>query len=70
MALRTGRPGRRAAFLCCSSSSWATGIDLTSVVGGGGSAPPASVGTSGEANTTPAEEKLVDMVDAVMDDAQ
>jgi len=50
--------------------SWATGIDLTSIVGGGGSAPPESVGTSGEVKATPAEEKVVDMVDAVMDDAQ
>jgi uncharacterized protein len=50
--------------------SWATGIDLTSIVGGGGSAPPSSVGTSGEVKSSPAEEKLVDMVDAVMGDAQ
>jgi uncharacterized protein len=50
--------------------SWATGIDLTSIVGGGGSAPPSSVGTSGEVKASPAEERLVDMVDAVMDDAQ
>jgi predicted metalloprotease len=51
--------------------SWATGIDLTSIVGGGGgSAPPSSVGTSGEVKASPAEEKLVDMVDAVMGDAQ
>jgi hypothetical protein len=50
--------------------SWATGIDLTSIVGGGGSAPPSSVGTSGEVKASPAEEKLVDMVDAVMADAQ
>src|SRR6187401_802182 len=42
--------------------SWATGIDLTSIVGGGG--------TSGEVKASPEEEKLVDMVDAVMDDAQ
>jgi predicted metalloprotease len=51
--------------------SWATGIDLTSIVGGGGSsAPPETVGTSGEVKASPEEEKLVDMVDAVMDDAQ
>ena len=48
--------------------SWATGIDLTSIVGGGGgSAPPSSVGTSGEVKASPAEEKLVDMVDAMLD---
>ncbi len=50
--------------------SWATGMDLTSMVGGGGSAPPDAVGTSGEVKASPAEEKLVDMVDAVLDDAQ
>jgi predicted metalloprotease len=53
--------------------SWATGIDLTSIVGDGGSATvPASgsVGTSGNIATSPEEERLVDMVDAVMDDAQ
>ena len=52
--------------------SWATGIDFLSLVSGnGGGAPTESVGTSGTpATTTPAEEKLVDYVDAVMDDAQ
>jgi predicted metalloprotease len=51
--------------------SWATGIDLTSIVGGGGSAPPpASAGTSGPVASSPDEERRVDMVDAVMDDAQ
>ncbi len=51
--------------------SWATGTDLTSIVGGGGgAAPPEAVGTSGEVKASPAEEKMVDMVDAVMDDAQ
>jgi uncharacterized protein len=53
--------------------SWATGIDLTSIVGDGGSAtvpPTGSVGTSGRLATSPEEERLVDMVDAVMDDAQ
>ena len=50
--------------------SWATGIDLTSIAGGGGSEPPSSVGTSGSVTATPEEERLVDMVDAVMDDAQ
>ena len=51
--------------------SWATGIDLTSIVGGGGSsAPPETVGTSGDVKASPEEEKLVDMLDAVMGDAQ
>lgn len=51
--------------------SWATGIDLTSIVGGGGSAPPPeSAGTSGPVTSSPEEERLVDMVDAVVGDAQ
>ena len=53
--------------------SWATGIDLTSIAGGGGGvAPPpsSSVGTSGNIATSPEEERMVDMVDAVVDDAQ
>jgi predicted metalloprotease len=52
--------------------SWATGIDFLSLVGGGGGggAPTETVGTSGTVASSPAEEKLVDYVDAVMDDTQ
>jgi uncharacterized protein len=51
--------------------SWATGVDFLSLLGGGGGgAPVESVGTSGTVATTPEEEKLVDMVDAVMADTQ
>jgi len=50
--------------------SWATGIDFLSLVGSGGGPPTESVGTSGTVATTPEEEKLVDLVDAVMEDAQ
>jgi hypothetical protein len=59
--------------------SWATGIDLTSIAGGGGGVSPPpndAVGTSGGANASPGvtaspeEERMVDMVDAVMDDGQ
>ena len=52
--------------------SWATGIDFLSLVGpGGGGGAPVSVGTGGgELRTTPEEERLVDMVNAVMKDAQ
>jgi predicted metalloprotease len=52
--------------------SWATGIDFLSLVGPGGAGPaPTSVGTTGgELRTTPEEEKLVDLVDAVMGDVQ
>ena len=53
--------------------SWFTGVDLISLFSGvGGPAPTESVGTtgSGKIATTPEEERMVDMVDAVMDDAQ
>jgi predicted metalloprotease len=51
--------------------SWVTGIDLTSIAGGGGGpAPSETVGTGGTVKATPEEERLVDMVDAVMGDAQ
>ena len=53
--------------------SWATGIDFLSLLGGGGAgAPPsADVQPGGPPPaTSPAEESAVDMVDAVMDDAQ
>jgi uncharacterized protein len=51
--------------------SWVTGIDLTSIVGGGGGpAPSETVGTGGSVKASPEEERLVDMVEAVMDDAQ
>jgi predicted metalloprotease len=52
--------------------SWATGVDLTSIVGGGGGTapPPEAVGTSGRVTASAEEERLVDMVDAVVDDAQ
>ena len=51
--------------------SWATGVDILSLVGGGGGIPVDSVGTSGgEVTATPEEERMVDFVDAVMDDAQ
>jgi hypothetical protein len=51
--------------------SWATGVDFLSLMSGGGPvAPSSSVGTSGELNTTPEEERMVDFVDAVARDAQ
>ena len=50
--------------------SWATGVDLLSLVGNGGGVPTESVGTSGTVASTPEEEKLVDFVDAVMADTQ
>jgi predicted metalloprotease len=52
--------------------SYATGVDLTSIVGvdGGAPAPTESVGTTGAVATSPEEERMVDMVDSVMDDGQ
>jgi len=50
--------------------SWVTGTDFLSLLGGHGSAPTQTVGTSGAVKTTSAEERLVDFVDAVTNDAQ
>ena len=51
--------------------SWFTGVDFLSLFSGAGGAPPsASVGTSGPVTSSPEEERLVDFVDAVMNDAQ
>jgi predicted metalloprotease len=48
-----------------------TGVNFFSLVGEGGDANrPAPVGTSGHASSSPAEERLVDMVDAVAGDVQ
>jgi len=50
--------------------SWITGVDFLSLLGGGGPQPE-TVGTSGQPlETTPQEERMVDFVDAVADDAQ
>jgi predicted metalloprotease len=53
--------------------SWATGIDFLSLIGGDGTGVPPSANVPSSAppsSTSPAEEKAVDMVDAVMEDAQ
>lgn len=72
MGLRTGGLGVGGLLLML-VLSWATGIDFMSLVGGGGSgAPPSASVEPGTPppNTTAAEERAVDMVDAVMADAQ
>jgi uncharacterized protein len=51
--------------------SWATGVDFLSLLGGGGAVvPTTNVDAGPPAATTAAEENAVDMVDAVMEDAQ
>lgn len=51
--------------------SWATGTDFLSLLNnGGGLATSQSEQQSGELQTTPEEERLVDMVDAVAGDTQ
>lgn len=54
--------------------SWFTGVDFLSLVGGSGGGAPYSeaqpTGTNGPVASTPEEERTVDMVDAVMADAQ
>jgi predicted metalloprotease len=52
--------------------SWATGTNFLSLVTGGGDtgAPTNAVGTSGRVASSPAEEREVDFVDAVMKDVQ
>src|SRR5690606_14649747 len=52
--------------------SWFTGVDFLSLAGGG--APPPSQVDAGPsappANTTPEEERMVDLVDTVLAEAQ
>jgi predicted metalloprotease len=61
-------------FIIVALLSMFTGIDFFSMLGGGGSSSPSSnaapVGTSGRTTGSPAEERTVDMVDAVARDAQ
>jgi predicted metalloprotease len=60
-------------FIVVALLSMYTGIDFFSMLGGGGggsTAPSSSVGTSGRVSSSPAEEKMVDMVDAVARDVQ
>jgi predicted metalloprotease len=69
-----GRTGGRAmplgigGFIVLLLLSWATGTDFLSLFTQ--SSPSQTVGTSGDRATNPAEEQMVDMVDAVTTDAQ
>jgi hypothetical protein len=57
-------------FIVVALLSMYTGVDFFTLLGGGGGPTSNSVGTSGGVTSTPAEEKMVDFVDAVMADAQ
>jgi predicted metalloprotease len=58
-------------FIVVALLSLFTGVDFFSMLGGGGGAPDSSaVGTTGKVTASPAEERMVDMVDAVARDAQ
>jgi predicted metalloprotease len=58
-------------FIVVALLSMYTGIDFFSLLGGGQAhAPSGSVGTSGSVSSSPAEEKMVDMVDAIAEDVQ
>src|SRR5437773_8390173 len=57
-------------FLVLLVLSWATGTNLFSLLGTGNGSSPTSVGTSGQVNSSPAEERQVDFVDAVAKDIQ
>jgi uncharacterized protein len=50
--------------------SWATGTNFFSLLTSTESVPPEAIGTSGRAASSPAEEREVDFVDAVMRDVQ
>jgi uncharacterized protein len=71
IGLRGGVPIGIGGFVVLLLLSWATGTDFLSLLnsGGGGTSSP-TVGTSGEVASTPAEERQVDFVDAVMADLQ
>jgi uncharacterized protein len=58
-------------FLVLLVLSWISGTNLFTLLGTGDSASPSgSVGTTGQVASSPAEERMVDFVDAVTKDAQ
>jgi hypothetical protein len=57
-------------FLVVLVLSWATGTNLFTLLGTDTAAPSSSVGTTGELQTTPAEERMVDFVGAIAADDQ
>lgn len=59
-------------FIVLALLSWATGTDLTSILGSVTQGDPSSdvSGTTGDVQATPEEERMVDFVDAVAGDTQ
>jgi len=57
-------------FILLAVLSMFTGVNFFALLGVGGGASPTSVGTTGPVRSTPEEERLVDMVDAVARDVQ
>jgi predicted metalloprotease len=60
-------------FIVVALLSMFTGVDFFSILGGGGgsgSPQPTAVGTGGKVTASPAEERVVDMVDAIARDVQ
>ena len=57
-------------FLVVLVLSWLTGTNLFTLLGTDSQSPSQTVGTTGEVRSTPAEEQMVDFVDAVTNDAQ
>jgi predicted metalloprotease len=57
-------------FLLLLVLSWASGTNLFQLLGTGSPDQGAAVGTGGEVKSSPQEERMVDFVDAVTNDAQ
>jgi uncharacterized protein len=57
-------------FLILLVLSWVSGTNLFSLLGNNSPPPSQTAGTSGQVSSSPAEEKMVDFVDAVTKDAQ
>jgi predicted metalloprotease len=57
-------------FLVLLVLSWVSGTNLFTLLGTDSGPSTQATGTSGQVQTTPAEERMVDMVDSVVEDAQ
>jgi len=70
MRLGGGLPIGLGGFVLLLVLSWATGTNWFALLGTGDGTPSESVGTTGKVTGSPAEEREVDFVDAVMKDVQ